>query len=606
MRFFSRKKKKVLYNKYINETTYPQLDLRFEGDKAKLYNVNLYDGNEKIYWAKKIVPGTALSNEFLSSGPYGAFNLAGIYKSDTSDYNYTFTGNWKVYTNEDFSDESPLLISDLLDLGAINNDVYLVPQFTQEIRTYKLEFYGEDHETPLFTHESVPAGTLYKDIPQLDIPVKILPEGTPLKAGYDFIGYALIADSLTPVSGEYKVRNDQKFYAIFEQITDITERVHPEWFNYDNGRITPKVRLKGKITIPSTYTDEDGKIVNITRLGEFNTQGCQITHVFCAPNSKLTTIDREAFYSSVYLEYFDFSQNTVTNIGQWAFRNCMKLRPDLLQLSNKLISVGEYAFTGAFEALSNVTLVIPASVQTIGNRGFGNLNIGENSTIQVGEIDAEGNIIYSNLNLANGTSSATELEKFSQNTKNIATFKFYSKLYDSFESPIKTFGQVYNAFIRDFSGTTLNATVSQAINSSAEFATLMSEHGELYQIKNEDDNNYNLIFELATQYPDDGMPHYYYYNRDFDYYDNIATDEAFAAIAASGKELFIIDLYNRFASDGGQIVGDRRIRFAEVPKENGIYVRQPNKTVYYFDKDPSLQDDFAMAGYTLEFYKEGN
>ena len=67
------------------------MELSFLGDKAKLYKVNVFDGNKNIYWKRCITPGGDIDAEFLKAGPNGAFNPDGFYKADDAENTYEFT-----------------------------------------------------------------------------------------------------------------------------------------------------------------------------------------------------------------------------------------------------------------------------------------------------------------------------------------------------------------------------------------------------------------------------------------------------------------------------------------------------------------------------------
>ena len=146
-----------------------------------------------------------------------------------------------------------------------------------------------------------------------DIPWK--PDGSDytLKQTNDFIGYGLTAKAITPVvPADYTVSNNQEFFAIFKKVDDITKVVHPEWFQVYEASYTinetysdylpegssaevvyglaiaPKVNLRGKITIPSTWGAEKTPIIKIgAKFATDNSSGLthNITHVFCEKDS---------------------------------------------------------------------------------------------------------------------------------------------------------------------------------------------------------------------------------------------------------------------------------------------------------------------------------
>jgi hypothetical protein len=42
--------------------------------------VTIYDGNDETCWSRRIVKNTKMTEEFLSEGPYGAFNPDAVTK----------------------------------------------------------------------------------------------------------------------------------------------------------------------------------------------------------------------------------------------------------------------------------------------------------------------------------------------------------------------------------------------------------------------------------------------------------------------------------------------------------------------------------------------
>ena len=87
------------YNKYAIDTLYnfPNLDIIFEGDNAKLYEVIIKDGNDEIAWRRKTKGNYTVDTDFLSNGPLGAFNFAEITKkADTEATTFTFNNKWTM------------------------------------------------------------------------------------------------------------------------------------------------------------------------------------------------------------------------------------------------------------------------------------------------------------------------------------------------------------------------------------------------------------------------------------------------------------------------------------------------------------------------------
>jgi hypothetical protein len=59
-----------IYNRYAQPDIYPDLDLQFEGSNAKLHTVKILfnddiNNADASYWIRKLVPGSAITTEFL-------------------------------------------------------------------------------------------------------------------------------------------------------------------------------------------------------------------------------------------------------------------------------------------------------------------------------------------------------------------------------------------------------------------------------------------------------------------------------------------------------------------------------------------------------------
>lgn len=457
-----------IYNTYAQEDLYPNLDISFNGDNAKLLKVTIYDGNNSTLWTRKLNTGDNIDATFLSDGPQGALTIDKIYKSNTPAETFTFEGVWHMYLNNDLTSE-PIEInkSDTDKLPYYTNittNVILVPQFKSEPRFYEVKFYGTNLTEPFYT-KTFQFGTSYAELQPKEIPYKEY-SGSSLTAAWDFKGYSLVQGASNLVPESYTLTNNQNFYAVFEFVNDIREIIHPEWFEYtldpytqdqsysyapqplpiiEGYRITPKLSLKGKITLPATYNG-----LPIVRIGSgfasaSSTVSQEITHIFCEKNSAIREIMMGAFENNTTLQYFDFSPNTIRFIDQNAFYGCSALDPNNFSLSNQLWFIGRWAFLQAFKATSSpVTLKIPGSVVAVHEYGFANLNVSNGSTLYVG--DAEN---YSNIRLDIPGDSDDYISKFISNDGIITTYIFYSNLYSSAADSVpSTKYQVQNAFIR--------------------------------------------------------------------------------------------------------------------------------------------------------------
>lgn len=204
-----------MYNKYAKKTVYPDVNINFEGQNAKLYTVRILDGNGEKLWERKIEPDNSIDENFLSNGPQGAFTIESIFKSSTPQYNYIFTNNWKKYNSLDMVGEPETLSSDSGKpyFSNITSDVVLVPEFREEIRKYTVKFFSDIVDDSLdVIHPTAtgvyPFGTMLKDIAPKKIPYKENLSSFSLYEAYDFKGYSLINGSSVVAPNTYSLSND--------------------------------------------------------------------------------------------------------------------------------------------------------------------------------------------------------------------------------------------------------------------------------------------------------------------------------------------------------------------------------------------------------------
>ena len=140
----------AIYNKYINEDTFPNLDFVFEG--LNIFNVNILDGNGNIYWTKKIGYQGYITKDFLSSGPRGKFETPKM--NSTIQYVYTFNNQWNILINNIVQEK---IITGSNDEGcegwpiaadyAVQSDITLKPDFTATLQEYLITISNTDFES---------------------------------------------------------------------------------------------------------------------------------------------------------------------------------------------------------------------------------------------------------------------------------------------------------------------------------------------------------------------------------------------------------------------------------------------------------------------------
>ena len=470
-----------IYNKYAQLEVYPNLNLDFTDEKSKLYNVSIYGGNDDVAWFRKITQNGLINEEFLSDGPNGEFDVNNIYKQPTDAKVYNFTGKWFVYKASDLTMKVDEFTGDPGNgympyySKPVEYDIVLKPEFTELTRQYTLTFYKNEGLTQ---KEEVIAdyGTLLTDIMPTDLPYKEY-FGNNIKSDYDFIGYSLLQGA-TLVPENYQVRNNQAFYPNFKLIDDISTVVHYEWFNfepasytqyktdYDSGlyglpyndeyiqyalsnqlayRVTPKVKLKGKITIPAKHPTDGLPVIIVG-----NMSNTEITHVFFEKDNKILSIATNAFLNLSTLKYVDFkSMPELQMIGGSAFQNCQNINADLtsenvslFNLGTKIYRINNNAFNNALTSTNLTTIEIPSSVLFIGYGAFTVTGLLKGSTLRIGSNDNP-----SSIDFANGT-SGSNVSRFGQNFNNMySVVEFYSTRYDTPEDPITANYAVWNVFV---------------------------------------------------------------------------------------------------------------------------------------------------------------
>ena len=119
----------------------------------------------------------------------------------------------------------------------------------------------------------------------------------------------------------------------------------------------------GDIVIPSTVTDNNNVIYNVTSIGDKAFYGCSSLTSIDIPNS-VTSIGTQAFYYCIGLTSIDIP-NSVTSIGDNAFNDCRNLTS--IDIPDGVTSIGISAFGGCTGLIS---VTIPNSVTSIGDYAF--------------------------------------------------------------------------------------------------------------------------------------------------------------------------------------------------------------------------------------------
>lgn len=383
--------------------------------------------------------------------------------------------------------------------ATITEDVYDYTYYAiYTVHEYEMTFYQGDGEEPikikvpynknLTTPNTIP----YKDDSALG-----------LYEAYNFVGYSTIENSTEVMDITSMVAiSDRNFYAVFKKVDDIRDIVHPEWFQYADvswntdasfiadtqwfKEVTDRVPqppitstvygcsikpkegliLQGKITLPNeaTYVNNDGKtvtkqVIAIEQNFADENQGSnrhKITHIFFQKTgSNVLHIFNDAFPGNATLKYFDFTPNTIREVGRQAFANChldAQLYDKLNQgLSENLYRVDYNGFVSAFESSnSNITLRLPGSLRYVSQGAFQSQLIAKGWTFQLGSKASPSMISYEhfryyNENLDPDAMFSSNWDESSQGIKN---FVIYDNRYSRYDEEVGGH-QLYEYFIRN-------------------------------------------------------------------------------------------------------------------------------------------------------------
>lgn len=201
---------------------------------------------------------------------------------------------------------------------------------------------------------------------------------------------------------------DRTFYACYIQenardnITDGDNiaKLDSKYFKFDNCSVLDKitgqsvsgyaisvkddVSLRGKITLPTVYNN--APILKISGFGggqamstdQSATRGGMITHIFWKGEPNLIEIDEQTFSGCVNLRYFEMP-GTIQYIKSSAFYNCRLL--DWIDFSEtNLVEIGMAAFQLALTSWSSaesLDLKFPSTLESLGERAFYNIGADE-------------------------------------------------------------------------------------------------------------------------------------------------------------------------------------------------------------------------------------
>lgn len=434
----------------ILQKYYPNMKFFFSNVK-KVYSAKfvIYDENTGIYEYVRVKDDpSAISVQKIDGITKVWFdNPYDIYLPEKTHYDFQ---GWKILGAND---------EDIIIETEWNSQVVDIDKYTYifcavfEVHSYNIKFYDqfdnllEENSIPYNTNLIVPSFIPYQDDSQLL-----------LKQTYDFQGWSLSKTGKIINPSTYIITSDEVFYAIFKLVEDCTKVIHYDWFNFDLSSVqeantgvpghtaviegyvcSPKVSMKGKITIPRKYNGKD-----VIRLSSFNNNQ-QITHVFMEKGigrAPLAQIDAETFqgqdvYNPNPLKYFNFADTSLRIIYANAFKLC-SLEASLMELDtlDSLFYVDEFAFQGGITFNNPTTLILPSNLEAIAQGAFtyfsNNSGI-SNSILQIGTASKP-----SKLNLSLRVNSVDQFNRFEQNA-DFQSIYFYSNLYTQPTEIVTTF-----------------------------------------------------------------------------------------------------------------------------------------------------------------------
>lgn len=398
-----------IYNKYAVNEGLTELNIKF--NPTELYTVEIYDGNNSPMWSKKIIKNNNVNNEFLASGPNGAFDISKITRASSQQYTYEFTKTWEVY-DIDTNTKLPITIDATTTDGIptwsqVTQNLRFVPIFKEEIRMYTLTFVLNGDNEDYVTSYEVAYGTTRDFFIPAEVPYKN-DSSLSLNETYSFVGFALMKNSSTPISADYYVQNNQTFYPLFEQV-NVYDNIHPEYFNCvgfqeyidkDNTsynlygvQLALNSYVHGKITIPANFIGPDGNSYPVVSVNKSfrayqNTNdtipafGVYLTHVFFENGSQIRKFNDYAFagddavnaannenetFSIQHIEY----PNSLRVIGNSCFRRTRLNHYNIGNNSGTLWHIGNSAYRNAFgEGHRIEELKIASTVKRIDGAAF--------------------------------------------------------------------------------------------------------------------------------------------------------------------------------------------------------------------------------------------
>lgn len=375
---YNENESETIYDKYVNEEVYPNLNIDFNGSNAQLFNVDIYDANDKIYWSKKILKGTLVSEDFYADGPYGEFIVPESYNDPQ--YTYKFEGKWEIHYSDGTKETLVTEGKPIFNKPVVGN-VNIYPVFTKTINQYNVIIYDEDQ---ILFNEKVNYNTPLSEVVENLIPHKN-DDQLQREQTYKFLGYASsekYAQELNLLENLNKIyiTGNSSYWTAFI-VVDVYENIFDNKYfdfeEYEDGysisiKNEYREKISGKITLPTLYNGNP-----IYQIKDFNE--CENIQMifFDLDNRKYQRIEygttMGSFQGCKNLRYFEMPES-ITILGPYSFNSCSQMfnteytEEDIRNFFKNIKFIGQRSFTSV--SGYGKTFYFPAGLEIINQRAF--------------------------------------------------------------------------------------------------------------------------------------------------------------------------------------------------------------------------------------------
>lgn len=310
-----------IYNKYVNASTYPKLDISFEDKDGQniLPEVQIQSEYSVLPWKRRIAKGNIANEEFFTdnNAPSGIYELQKTIS--TVDKVYTFQNRWEIW-NTQTNTKITELTGEWPEYE-VTQDIIFKPVYDKQgvPRQYTVTILNDDNSE--IQNITLDYGTfLTKSILPLT-PFSTLPSPSDLYKVNKFIGYKIHESLWTYEELEnYKLQDDITLIAYYEETHVYLNPWDEKYFLINNDglvRLKPKtVGAKGKITIPKSVNGitVTGLDTAAFQLGDNYSNTTLLTHLFFEPlECSIDAFGNIKYTENTNIVYLGF--NTINGSG---------------------------------------------------------------------------------------------------------------------------------------------------------------------------------------------------------------------------------------------------------------------------------------------------